>query len=65
MIPTAYQLLHDVATATESCDKLSKVEKSCVSCLPQLVKVDNALADVKYFLLTDSLTDSLLFSKLY
>ena len=39
MIPTAYQLLHDVATATESCDKLSKVEKSCVSCPPQLVKV--------------------------
>ena len=34
-----YQLLHDVATATESCDKLSKVEKSCVSCPPQLVKV--------------------------
>ena len=39
MIQTAYQLLHDVATATESCDKLSKVEKCCVSCPPQLVKV--------------------------
>ena len=34
-----YQLLDDVATATESCEKLSKVEKSCVSCPPQLVKV--------------------------
>ena len=33
MIPT------DVATAAESCEKLSKVEKSYVSCPPQLVKV--------------------------
>ena len=31
-----YQMIDIVATATESCEK---VEKSCVSCPPQLVKV--------------------------
>ena len=32
-----YQLLDDVATATKSCENLSKVEKSCVSCSQQLL----------------------------